>query len=161
MKSNSYLVKYAKAQVGRPYWFGTYGQKATAALYHKKKKQYPKHYKTKDFPKQYGKKVHDCAGLIKGALWSNTPNSQPKYNKNQDFGATGFYNKAKKKGRISTFDRKSGRLVFKGNDKTKTHVGVYSGGYVYEAKGHAYGVRKTKFNKRYWPYWAQCHLFKE
>lgn len=160
MKTNAYLIEYVTAQIGRPYWFGTYGQKGTKALYTAKKKQYPKYYTAKNYASQYGKKVHDCAGLIKGALWSATPNSTPKYNAKQDYGATGFYNAAKKKGKIATFDKVNGRLVFKGNDKTKTHVGVYVNGYVIEAKGHAYGVVKTKFNAKSWPYWAQCHLFK-
>lgn len=159
MKTNAYLIEYATAQIGRPYWFGTFGNTANAALYKAKKAQYPKYYTAKNYPSQYGQRVHDCAGLIKGALWSATPNSTPKYNAKQDYGATGFYNAAKKKGKISTFDKVNGRLVFKGNEKTKTHVGVYVDGYVIEAKGHAYGVVKTKFNAASWPYWAQCHLF--
>ena len=161
MKTNAYLVKYAKAQHGKPYWFGTYGQKASKALYYAKKKQYPKYYKAKDFPSQYGQKVHDCAGLIKGALWCKTPTSSPRYNKKQDFGANGFYTHAKKKGKISTFPKKPGQLVFKGTDKKKTHIGVYIGsGKVEEAKGHKYGVVRSKLSSG-WKYWAQCHLAKE
>lgn len=162
MKLNSWLVKYAKSKVGNPYWFGCYGQKASAALYNAKKKQYPKYYTATDYSKQYGKRVYDCAGLIKAALWSDSLNGNPKYNSSQDFGATGFYNRAKKKGAIKTFDKVNGRLVFKGTAQTKTHVGVYcSDGYVYEAKGHKYGVKKTKFKMADWTYWCQCHLFKE
>lgn len=161
MKSNAYLIKYAKSKVGCPYWFGTYGQKATAALYKAKKKQYPKYYTATDYPKQYGKRVYDCAGLIKAALWTSDVNATPKYNSKQDFGATGFYNRAKKKGAIKTFDKVEGQLVFKGTAGTKTHVGIYSGGYVYHAKGHKYGVVKTKFKATDWTYWAQCHLFAE
>lgn len=161
-KTNSGLVTYCKKQVGLPYWFGTYGQKASKALYLKKKKQYPKYYKAKNFPSQYGKRVHDCAGLIKGYLWSKTPTSTPKYNAKQDYGATGFYNKAKKKGTMSSFKKVAGQLVFKGNSKTKTHVGVYIGGNtVIEAKGHAWGVIKSKLSSGGWKYWAQCHLIKD
>ena len=161
MKSNSWLVKYAKSKVGHPYWFGCYGQKATAALYKAKKKQYPKYYTATDYPKQYGKRVYDCCGLIKAAAWVDTLNGTPKYNSSQDFGATGLYNRAKKKGAIKTFDKVPGRLVFKGTAQTKTHVGVYADGYVFEAKGHKYGVKKTKFKMTDWTYWCQCHLFKE
>ena len=32
-KTNLYLVEYCKAQLGHPYWMGTYGQIATKALY--------------------------------------------------------------------------------------------------------------------------------
>ncbi|MBE6719187.1 MAG: hypothetical protein E7571_00845 [Ruminococcaceae bacterium] len=37
------------------------------------------------------------------------------------------------------------------------HVGVYiGGGYVIEAKGHAYGVVKTAFKGRGWKNWGKC-----
>ena len=161
MKTNAYLIQYAKAQVGKPYWFGTFGQTASKKLYEEKKKQYPKYYTAKDFADQFGQRVHDCAGLIKGALWSDTPTSTPKYNAKEDYGADGFYKAAKKKGKAATFDKVNGRLVFKGTDSKKNHVGVYADGYVYEAKGHAYGVKKTKYSASSWPYWAQCHLFSD
>lgn len=161
MKTNAYLCEYALAQVGLPYWFGTFGQKASKKLYEEKKKQYPNMYTAKNFPDQYGQRVHDCAGLIKGALWSDTPTSTPKYNAKEDLGADGLFKEAKKKGDIETFDKVNGRLVFKGTDKKKTHVGVYVDGYVVEAKGHAYGVKKTKFNAKNWPFWAQCAFFEE
>lgn len=161
-KTNTGLVKYCKAQKGKPYWFGTYGQKASKALYNRKKKQYPKYYKWSYSPSVAGKKVHDCAGLIKGYLWSSSPSASPKYNAKQDYGATGFYNSAKKKGTIKTFKKIAGQLVFKGNSKTKTHVGVYIGNnYVIEAKGHKYGVVQSKFSTGGWKYWAQCHLIKD
>lgn len=161
-KTNSGLVKYAIAQVGKPYWFGTYGQKASKALYNAKKKQYPKYYKWSYSTSVAGKKVHDCAGLIKGYLWCKTPSSTPVYNPKQDLGATGLYSKCKKRGTIKTFDKKAGRLVFKGTAKTKTHVGVYIGnGYVVEAKGHAYGVKKTKLSTGGWTYWGQLSYISE
>ena len=31
------LIEYAKAQLGRPYWYGTFGQAASKALYDQKK----------------------------------------------------------------------------------------------------------------------------
>lgn len=157
-KTNSGLAKYVKLQVGLPYWFGTFGQKGSAQLYAAKKKQYPKYYTAKDFSKQYGKRVHDCAGLIKGYLWSATPTSTPVYKASQDFGATGFYTHAKRKGTISSFPKYNGLLVFKGKNQTMTHVGVYADGMIVEAKGHAYGVVKTKFKPSEWTHWAQCHL---
>ncbi len=159
-KTNIGLLEYAKAQIGRPYWYGTYGKIASESLYKSKKKQYPKYYTAKDFASQYGQRVHDCVGLIKGYLWSDTPNSKPTYNSDQDKSARGMYNAAKEKGGESTFPGTPGILVF----KTKTtgtsgihHVGIYDGaGYVYEAKGHAYGVVKTKYKPEDWKYWAQC-----
>ena len=79
MKTAKGLVSYANAQLGLPYWYGTFGQKATAELYAAKKKQYPELYKSwNDFPTQYGQRVHDCVGLIKGYLWSETATATPK-----------------------------------------------------------------------------------
>lgn len=159
-KTNSGLVAYAKAQVGLPYWYGTYGQTATASLYSSKKKQYPSNYTASDFKSQYGKRVHDCVGLIKGYLWSTSTTSTPKYTSSQDKSAQGMYTAAKTKGKISTFPKTAGLLVFKSNSSAISgihHVGVYGGdGYVYEAKGHAYGVVKTTYKASDWQYWAQC-----
>lgn len=158
-KTNLGLLEYAKAQVGLPYWYGTFGQTATETLYKNKKNQYPKYYTAIDFPTQYGKRVHDCVGLVKGYIWSETPTSTPRYNPTQDKGAKGMYNAATKKGKISTFPKTAGLLVFKSSTSLDTginHVGVYDGnGYVYEAKGHSYGVVKTKFDSK-WKFWAQC-----
>lgn len=159
-KTNSGLLAYAKAQVGLPYWYGTYGQTASASLYGSKKKQYPKYYTASDFTSQYGKRVHDCVGLIKGYLWSESATAKPKYKKDQDKSARGMYNAATTKGKNSTFPGTAGLLVFKASLSTTgtiNHVGIYDGnGYVYEAKGHAYGVVKTPYKKSAWKFWAQC-----
>lgn len=157
-KTNSGLVAYAKKQVGLPYWYGTYGQTASKSLYTSKKKQYPSYYTASDFASQYGKRVHDCVGLIKGYLWSDSATATPTYKSSQDKSASGMYAAATTKGKIATFPKTAGLLVFKGTSTSKiTHVGVYGGdGYVYEAKGHAYGVVKTKFSASDWQYWAQC-----
>lgn len=153
-KTNSGVVSYAKAQVGKPYWFGTHGQVATEALYNSKKKQYPSYYTASDFKSQFGKKVHDCSGLIKGYLMDGS------YVSKYDINAAMMYAKGTSKGTISSFPKKNGQLVFKGSTVSKiNHVGVYcTDGYVYEAKGHAYGVVKTKFVASQWQYWAQSHF---
>ncbi len=156
-KTNSGLVAYAKAQIGLPYWYGTYGQVSSATLYKSKKAQYPSYYTASDFTSQYGKRVHDCVGLIKGYLWSDSATSTPTYNSAQDKSASGMYAAATTKGVISSFPKTAGLLVFKGTSAAKiTHVGVYENGYVYEAKGHAYGVVKTTFKTSDWQFWAQC-----
>ncbi len=157
-KTNSGLVAYAKAQVGLPYWYGTFGQTATASLYTSKKKQYPDYYSASDFASQYGKRVHDCVGLIKGYLWSSSATATPTYNSAQDKSASGMYTASSSKGAISTFPGKAGQLVYKGTSVSGIHhVGVYDGaGYVYEAKGHSYGVVKTAYKASDWQYWSQC-----
>lgn len=151
-KTNTGLVAYAKAQVGKPYWYGTFGQKADKSLYDSKKKQYPDHYKWGYPIKDNGIKVHDCVGLIKGYLWCDSATVTPKYNAAQDVSANGMYSKCTKKGKIKTIPEVPGVLVFM--DK---HVGVYiGGGEVIEARGHAYGVVKTKLKKRPWKNWGYC-----
>ncbi len=157
-KTNTGLVAYAKAQVGLPYWYGCYGQTADASLYKSKKEQYPDYYTADDFASQYGKRVHDCSGLIKGYLWSDSPTGTPTYNSSQDKSASGLYSAAKTKGKIATIPDTPGLLVFKGTAVSKiTHVGVYGGdGYVYEAKSHSTGVCKTAYKASDWNYWAQC-----
>lgn len=160
-KNNAGLVEYCKAQLGLPYWFGTFGQTASASLYASKKEQYPKYYTASDYSTQFGKRVHDCAGLIKGYLWSATPTSAPKYNAATDYGATAFYQHCNKKGTIDTFDKVPGRLVFKGKNQKMSHVGVYIGdGKIIEAKGHKYGVVESKLDAN-WTHWGQCDLLTE
>lgn len=161
MKNNDGLVKYAKAHVGEPYWFGCYGQTATKTLLNSKKSMYPEYYTSSDFNRQIGHRVHDCVGLIKGYLWSDTLNSNPKYNSSQDKNAEGMYNASEYKGNINCIPNVNGVLVYKKSGYRIHHVGVYStDGYVYEAKGHKYGVVKTKFNKSDWQLWSYCPYIK-
>ena len=151
-KTNTGLVEYALAQLGRPYWWGCFGQMADGALYAQKKKQYPGHYTAGDFASQYGQKVHDCVGLIKGYLWCDSPDGSPKYVGAHDVAVEGLYRKCSRKGSITTLPETPGVCVFM---RDMGHVGVYIGnGEVVEAMGHAYGVVKTKLNGRGWAYWG-------
>ena len=158
-KTATGLVKYAKAQLGKPYWYGTFGQKSSEALYKQKKAQYPSYYTATDFKNQYGKKVHDCIGLIKGYIWSKSnSDTAPEYQSNgcPDINEEMMYQYATIKGSISNMPDKKGILVFK-----KNHVGIYIGnGYVIEARGHAYGVVKTKLNQRGFVKWCECPYIK-
>lgn len=157
MKNNNGLVLYAKAQLGLPYWYGTFGQTACPTLLNSKRKQYPSYYTATDFNTQYNKRVHDCVGLIKGYLWSETHTSKPKYNASQDVSASGMYKNSTTKGDMSTFPALNGTLVYKKSGTSISHVGIYCvDGYVYEAKGHKYGVVKTLFNKDSWVLWSLC-----
>lgn len=155
-KTNKGLVEYCKAQIGKPYWYGTFGNTASSQLLTAKRKQYPSYYDQSKyklkFTAQYGQRVHDCVGLIKGYLWSETPTSAPKYKASQDVNVGGMLNKATKKGKIATLPEVVGVLVF-----MTGHVGVYIGnGEVIEAKGHDSGVVQTKLKGRGWTDWAYC-----
>lgn len=157
-KTNSGLIAYAKAQLGKPYWWGTFGQIASGSLYASKKKQYPSYYTAGDFASQYGRRVHDCIGLIKGYLWSESPSSVPKYNASQDKSASMMYLASTVRGVIGTFDYVPGRLIYKGSTpRSINHVGIYiGGGRLIEAKGHAYGVVEGEFKPSEWTFWGQC-----
>lgn len=154
--TNLQLVAYVKAQVGHPYWYGTFGQTASATLYKQKKAQYPNYYDQNKykvvFKDQYGQRVHDCVGLIKGAVWSNgNPSAEPKYNSKQDTNANGLIKKCIESGDIGSIPEIQGLIVWKEN-----HVGVYiGGGLVVEAKGHDSGVVITRVTERPWVKWGK------
>ena len=150
-KTNKGLVEYAKAQLGKPYWYGTFGQSASKNLHTQKKRQYPNYYKW-NYAGETAK-VHDCVGLIKGYLWCGSANgTTPAYNAAQDKSANGMRDACTTKGVIATIPEVPGVLVFMNN-----HVGVYIGnGEVIEARGHAYGVVKTKLKSRAWTSWGYC-----
>lgn len=156
-KTNIGLVNYAKSQLNKPYWYGTFGQKATGALLTAKARQYPTMYTSSRVKKataeHLGQKVHDCVGLIKGYLWCDSAtDNNPNYNVNQDKSANGMYNACKVRGYINTLPEIAGVLVF-----FDGHVGVYIGdGWVIEARGFDYGVVKTKLSARPWKRWGLC-----
>lgn len=152
-KTASGLVAYCKAQLGLPYWWGTFGNTATASLLAYKRNQYPSYYTAADFPAQFGKRVHDCVGLIKGYRWSDTPTAVPAYVASQDVAVGGLYNQCSQRGSIGSMPDQPGVCVFMAG---MTHVGVYIGeGYVIEARGHAYGVVKTALKARGWAFWGK------
>lgn len=149
------LVDYARAQLGKPYWYGTFGNTASKSLLASKKKQYPSHYgaeRMEKYKSDIGERVHDCVGLIKGYLWSENFVLPPKYNSSQDVSANGMLSKCKEKGNISTMPETPGILVFK-----RGHVGIYVGNKkVIEARGFNYGVVETDLGKRGWTDWGKC-----
>ena len=154
MKTAKGLIEYAKAQLGRPYWYGTFGQQGSEALHTNRKRTYPTYYTANDFKGQYGQKVHDCVGLIKGYMWTaSADDMKPVYKANGmgDVSANMLYNQSKHKGTMAQgMPDIAGVAVFMAG-----HVGIYIGnGEVIEARGHAYGVVKTKLKSRPWSKWA-------
>lgn len=153
-KTNTGLLEYARAQLGRPYWYGTYGQIATEKLYKEKKAQYPSRYEkwTKEsFLSQVGQKVHDCAGLVKGYMMSEGINTPAVYNSKYDVSANGMIALCQTQGAIGSIPELPGLIVWKDG-----HVGIYEGnGIVIEAKGHSYGVVRSKIGATAWKKWGQ------
>ena len=140
-KTNIGLVEYVKAQLGRPYWFGTFGQIGNAKLWAEKTKQYSRYYSNARKEKMKargdeGQKVHDCAGLWKGYMMSIGPDMPAQYDKTYDLSADVLYNKATEKGPLDTMPDEPGIGLHK-----KGHFGVYiGGGREIEARGFDYGV---------------------
>ena len=152
-KTAAGLVAYCRAQLGRPYWYGTSGQISTMELYQAKKSKYPAYYKASDFAQQLGQKVHDCCGLIEGYMWSPNPDAPSAIGSNgfKDYTADGLLAAATEKGLIGSMPETPGLSVHKPG-----HVGVYVGnGQVIEARGHAYGVVTTRLESRGWISWAK------
>jgi len=153
VKNCNGLLNYARAQLNKPYWYGTFGQTADATLYENRKAAYPAYYTATDFSSQYGERVHDCVGLIKGYRWSDTPTSAPTYIGAQDVNAAGLYAQCSaKRGSIGDYSWEQvyhaypGVCVFYANFE---HVGVSVGdGTVIEARGHAYGVQQNNLTDR-------------
>lgn len=156
MKTNIGMVEYAKAQVGKPYWYGTYGSAASRSYYNAKKKQYPNYYKWSYTDNVEGVKVHDCIGLIKGYLMCDSPtDTKPHYDKSLDMSANGMRSRCKIKGPISTLPEVPGLLVFKTG-----HIGVYvGGGMVVDARGHSAGIVEQPLSKVKWEEWGVCPYY--
>ena len=154
-KTTSGLYAYAYLQLGRPYWYGTFGNTANAALLSERSSYYPEMYDISvvggaAFDTQYGERVHDCVGLIKGYRWSATPNDPPTRNASQDVNVQGLYAQCTRiRGTIDRNDLTGipvGAVLFYG---TMEHCGVYAGsGNIIEARGHAYGVVSTTLATR-------------
>lgn len=154
----NYLLEYARAQLGNPYWYGTYGQILNSAIWRDNAKRYPRYYtdKRKETARargDYGKKGHDCSGLIKGALWTypQKPNMPAKYTASEDMDANTMMKQCTESGSIATIPEIAGLAVWKNN-----HIGIYiGGGKVIEAKGFDFGVIESKLTDTKWTKWGK------
>jgi cell wall-associated NlpC family hydrolase len=164
------LVAHARAQLGLPYFYGTYGQKPTVDLINYKRKQYPGQWSPERVA--YAKKhhlsaprVYDCCGLIKSYWMQENPTTPAKYIEKYDKSAGGLKACCSTRGSISSIPESGspqspqtlwgdspGVLVFIGT----RHVGVYAGaGRVIEAKGFNYGVVETELRRGSWDAWGK------
>lgn len=161
-RTNTNLAQFCKEVIGAPYWMGTFGNRSDRSLYNSKKAQYPAYYPPQSwtegsFTDDFGKRVTDCAGLLKWFLWSNNMTDKaPSYKASEDYGAQGFWEQCSSKGSIGSLPSdKIGIIVFNGSDSKKNHMGVIvdNDGTVVEAKGHAYGTITSKASS--WGYWGK------
>ncbi len=139
------------------YVWGTFGDVLTEDLLSYKLEQYPEgvgDYEQIIREKWMGRRVADCAGLIKSYCWYDPDSGTIPYKNGDlpDCGTEEFYDGAEVKGDISTLPERPG-LLLHGNG----HVGVYiGGGYAIEAIATAGGVVKTKVADRPWLQWMEC-----
>ena len=156
--TNKQLVTYARGQLGRPYWYATYGQISSVMVYNSIAQRYPD--RVKKWPKetymaQLGQKVHDCSGLIKGAIFcQGDPEGLPKYNCKYDYSADGLINLCTETGPFSDVPNIPGLILWKSG-----HVGilveVVNGvPHWIEAKGHNYGVVYAETGTK-WQKWGK------
>ena len=155
------LVRYARVQLGAPYWHGAYGQVATIGLLNHSRWKQPDAFEGTEFLDDFGNRVFDDAGLVKGYRWSSGPDARPRYDELYDWSSAELYALAQTKGDISSFDYENGRLLFSGaTPETIDHVGVYSSeGCVYHAKDRAHGVVREPFCENAWTFWSELPAY--
>ena len=146
--TNKQLVIYARGQIGRMYVYGTFGNLGSEAVYQLKLKQYPE--RIGKWPKDtytcgYGQKWHDCAGLVKGAIFcAGKIDAAPKYNCNYDYSADGIIKLCEEQGQVWDVKKMpkniTGLVMWKPG-----HMGIWDAETqtTIEAKGHMYGVVET------------------
>lgn len=163
MINNKQLVNYARGQIGRGYWYACFGQVATEKLYELKLKEWPNmigKWPKSSYMNQLGQKVHDCSGLIKGAVYCNGEvNGLPKYDASIDWSADDMIKKCTESGDFANIPEVVGLMVWK-----KGHAGIFTGVFqnakpvVIEAKGHNYGVVEGTSTK--WEKWGRLPFIK-
>lgn len=174
--TNSWLCIYAIAQLGKPYWYATSGQISSIGLYN---------YTVKpaiisslgasnvysDYNSQLGVKVHDCSGLVVGALTCDTVTGGPTKTTKVAHGSTSQFNSNcnRKSNSMKDFPYIPGTLVFHTNGNSKSHVGIYVGTFidkdgkehekaVVEAMSHKFGVITTSVVNTKWDSWGQLSI---
>jgi cell wall-associated NlpC family hydrolase len=164
------LVAHARAQLGLPYFYGTYGQRPTADLIDYKRRQYPEQWSLErvNIAKQKhlsAPRCYDCAGLVKSYWMQESPTTPAKYVEKYDKSAGGLKSCCSTRGPISSIPGSGspqspqtlwgdspGVLVFIGT----RHVGIYAGaGRVIEAKGFNYGVVESDLKRGSWDAWGK------
>lgn len=136
MLTNKGLVDFATSKLGTEYVYGMKGAVMTLDKYKQLKKLYPVMVWDSDI-KKVGKVCVDCSGLI--SWYTGKIKSSSMFKSEADYVHP-----------ISTIQNAPiGAAVWRSG-----HIGVYIGnGYAIEARGSAYGVVKTKVEKRDWTNW--------
>ena len=123
-QTNSWLCQYSISQLGRPFWLNTHGQIASEELYVSTVQLGGSYYI--DYKSQLGEKVHDCSGLIIGALTCEDANSSPVYASPITQGSTSIFNNdcSTTSDNMKDFPNLPGTLVFHTIGIQKSQVGI-------------------------------------
>lgn len=159
------IVDYAISKIGCAYIYGGYGEKKCTPSFRKERAGAYPDYKANMYKycpvlsgkqskctgcKYDGKQAYDCAQLTR---YCGKAAGQELVS-----GANSQWTKMpwEKKGEIGTLPDVPGVFLYHKNSSGRmSHTGVYiGGGYAVEARGHAYGVVKTKVAARSWTHWA-------
>lgn len=151
MITSQAMVDYAERALRENFGYvlGTYGQICTTTLLNQKRKQgggvgvYNTRHSTYQ-NKFIGKRVTDCYGLVKGAVWPANSKGDPIYQssgaKYADRNQEGAFNAAREKGPLSTIPELPGVILW-----MKGHAGIYVGNGIFiECVGSPVGMRKGR-----------------
>ena len=147
------LIRYAENAVGGGYCWGADGQTCTPALRQELADRTSNSAAKENLltvcAKWDGKKVWDCSGLFRGA-WRTLL-------KYRSGGATGIYeNWCAAKGPITTMPDEPGIALFRGDSRTKEHIGLYIGnGEVIDARSSGKGVVRGQKAAYKWTHWGR------
>lgn len=164
-KKGQAIADYAVSKIGCAYIYGGYGErKCTTAFRKERANAYPE-YKANIYKycpvlsgkqsscsgcKYNGKQAYDCAQLTRYSC--KAAGQELVSGANSQWVKTDW----DRSGTIDSLPDVPGVLLYHINDKGRmSHTGVYiGGGYAVEARGHAYGVVKTKVSSRSWTHWG-------
>lgn len=171
--TNSWLCNYAIAQLGKPYWYNTAGEISSTSLYADQVKpaiikELGSYSLYNNYRSQLNVKVHDCPGLIIGALTCDNIDTAPTKKSPISKKTNDMYKSDCDPhfSAMSNFPNIPGTLVFTTKGGVKTHVGIFVGdfidlngkqhsGEVIDALGHNWGIVTSKLKDPKWDSWGQ------
>lgn len=144
------IISWLEKRVGEGYVWGGKGEILTKKKLEELIEQYPNYVSWAKNGHSVGKRVWDCAQLVRFAM--------KEIGISMVSGATSQWNKTDwiKKGKINTIPRDKICCLYRQiNGTTMQHTGVYLGnGYFIDARGSSTGVVKTKLEKYPWTHWG-------
>ena len=139
------VLQWLEERIGDGYIYGAKGQTATVDFINQQMDQYPEYVKYDIVQKWIGRKVWDCATLVRFAM--------KEVGISMVSGATSQWNKTDwmKKGTIGSLPKDKICCLYRWTGSVMQHTGVYLGnGYFIDARGSSTGVIKTKLEKYPW-----------